>query len=1603
MRKRINKIVALAGVIAMTVSMFPYQTYISAKNTGDDGIKAMDTGGNIVDGWKTYTNNTKPSLQSITDASANKEKKFTHSEWMGTTYTDVDGNSVKAADVYAINRKEATSSSETYVSYDSVEHAISGAKDYAKADSSYVQFLTGETDDVKDWSLVVVQNQTESQKSAYKDFYSTDYTVNESDNWKSDLTLPSSWEHYGFDFAIYTNVTMPWQTKYDPNVGCPKCAVNYNPVGMYRKNFKVNKGLVDANGRINISFQGVESSYYVYVNGKEVGYSEDTYDAHSFDITDYLIKGADGKVSDTADNLLAVEVHKFCDGTWMEDQDMFYDGGICRDIYMYATPLIHLEDYFVQTDLDEDSDYKYADLKMTDVEVTNYSTSSIPADEYAIDVQLYNEDGTVFMNGYSIDIPEIKAGTNEKCGSVDVNDSSHAVDSPKLWSCEDPNLYSMVLTLYNKKTGAYIESLSQNLGFRELTFTSTQVDANGKRITNKKDYKNMLLNGKPFYLKGTNRHDTDPVTGKYVSHKVQMEDVKLMKQYNINAIRTSHYSNDEYLYYLCEKYGLYMMAETNIESHSLMYNGSGEALQKNFQNLVMDRTITHFKRIRNKTAVLMWSTGNENFYKSNADYANGMFYDLIMYFKNNDPTRPVHCESYGAECGTDMDSNMYPNIGTVQGKSRDVMPFVICEYDHAMGNAVGNMKEYWEAIRSSGNMLGAFVWDWVDQAQKLSLASLPSSYSIKDQSNNSVHGSVTVKNVYDVDANEAVSTRSVEGYTVLRNDSSMKQAVSGNGKKLTIEMMVYPNSSTGGQVFATDGDTGFAFKTNTSGQIEFFAHDASKSGDSAWNSVTATIPSDWEGKWHQVAVTYDGVSGSTVIFCDGKELGSGTANTVIDSTSNGIGIGYQEDTSRGFDGQISVARIYNKALTKEQIVAQKSTSPAIAANDSCVVAWIDYGQGLSNDSGVFDYYAQDSANENLYDNAGYFYGYGGDSGENPTDKSFCVNGLISPDRDVQPELNDVKYIYQNFWFNNTSEEQLANEKLEIYNESSFDNLNKYNLVYEVCEDDKCIGTETLSDVDIAPRDTQEIDIPYKKFLPASLKAGSSYHLNIYVKTKQATKGYIDRKEMTILEAGHDVSHEQFNIPDTQTNVNRTISTNNVKVVQDDSIISVTGDQFSFEINKSTGILQNYKYKNELLVSNGPTPNFWRAPLNNDKNYDAVWQGVGNSVFADSFDVNTNDQKQTVITANLLFSEADGVTWKMVYTVDGSGALTIANEFDPTGCTLSLTAKRLLRVGSEMVIPEGYENVNWFGRGPVETMTDRCFGEMVGAYSSTVGKLFYPYLDTQDTGTLTGLKWMTVTDPNKVTALAIASEGTFEGSALHFSDDDMTIAGHPYELTPIKNTILSVNYGSAGAGNSSCGPDTLDAYKLLTNKTYSYQYTLVPYTVKKCYGDLPKYVSDITRQYRESASDYAFAATYDDDYVEPVVPTPDVPVKTPSGTVNNTTVTPTTLPSPTMGIVAPKVSKPSKVKNLKAKYKAGKVLITWKKNSKAAGYSIERSLKKSKGYKVIKKLNKKTVVKYTDKRVKKNKIYYYRVRAFVKSAGKTVYSHYCKAVKIKIKK
>ena len=1229
-------------------------------------------------------------------------------------------------------------------------------------------------------------NYAEAQSAEDAGFMDADYVKDPADGWK-DITLPMSWTREGqdFDFSIYTNTQMPWQSKYDSNVSVPKAPTNYNPVGLYRKTFTVSDEMKADNRRVYISFQGVESAYYVYLNGKEVGYSEDSYSPHRFDITDYLIEG---------ENLLAVKVHKFCDGTWFEDQDMIYDGGIFRDVYLTSEPLVKIEDYVVVTDLDEN--YEDAVLSVT-ADVRNLSTKAQSG--WSIDVQAFDEAGNDILGGAVLPVDHVDS-EGMSTFAIDID-----VEKPELWSAEKPNLYALVLTLKDGE-GKVVEILTTQLGFREIEFTRTEVDGNYNVTTKKWDP--VTINGQRLLLKGANRHDTDPIYGKTIPQETMFEDVKLMKQYNLNAIRTSHYSNDEYLYWLCNKYGLYMMAETNMESHALNGNESGRAL---FYELGMDRTETTFKRLRNNPSIVIWSIGNEMAYTSSAGNSGGLFRDMIWYFKNNDPTRLVHSEGQNDKMGTDMGSNMYPSVGTVQGRAGEgKIPYVLCEYVHAMGNSVGNLKEYWDAIRSADNMLGAFIWDWVDQARAIDLSELGETYLIEEKTGvrGELYGEESDWN-HNAGEGSLNGGHSFGGYTLF-SDAKYNAALSGTGKSFTFETIVKPASTSQNSVLIAKGDTQAALKTKSSGSgLEFFVY-----SDGNWNAVSCNFPSDWVGNWHQVVGVYD--KGQLTIYVDGNQMATKTVTDAISTNSYKLGVGYDQQNNRKIDGEISIARIYTKALTVEEIKAQNSAAPAIGADDASVLLWMDYSTEVGEAQlAGWDYYSEEYAHQNLYkeEMEGKFFGYGGDWGDRPNDNSFCQNGVVSADRNPQPELYEVKFQYQNLWFS-ADIADLDAGKVKVYNENNFTNVSEYDLFWELLENGIVIESGKIESTDAAPLTEGTVKVPFT--MPKNPQAGNEYYLNISAGLKEATDW---------ADAGHELAWAQIKVPVEVAQAQRMISDKAVNVNETADAYEVTGENFSFNIRKADGILENYVYGGETLVEEGPAPNFWRGTVENDKSgFDGNWESAAANIQVEGISVEAEEETGLyVITANLVFPNAGNTKETIIYTINGDGQITIDMTVDATNSGMG----NFLRIGSLATLPAGFENVTWYGNGPVETFNDRKTHARQGVYENTVNGFFYPYEKVDDTGTLTDVVWMKIQNEDLENALLVVAEDYVEASTLHFTPDDLNAVTHPYQLTPREETILSVNFGSMGTGGATCGPATLSQYQFPSSVVYNWAFTLMP--------------------------------------------------------------------------------------------------------------------------------------------------------------------------------
>jgi len=476
-------------------------------------------------------------------------------------------------------------------------------------------------------------------------------------SWRT-IPVPSNWQLHGFDVPVYTNIIYPWpQDRSKP----PQVPYEWNPVGSYRRTFTVPPGW---NGRtVYLHFEGVDSAFYVWVNGVKVGYNEDSRTPAEFDITPHLKPGA---------NLLAVEVYRFGDGAFLEDQDMWRLSGIYRPVFLWSTAKRHVRDFEAKTDLD--ATYRDGVLRV-EAEVAN-------AEKCELRAELLDASGVAVG----------KAGA--PCAAK--TEMSIAMPGVKKWSADTPYLYQLLLTLRDA-SGASIEVIPQRVGFRKVEIRDAKVH----------------VNGVPIMVRGVNRHEHSPRTGHYVDEALMLEDVKLMKQFNVNSVRTSHYPNPPSWYDLCDRYGLYVMDEANIEIHHYG-NDKRNRLTNDpaWQPAMLDRVKRMVERDKNHASIVFWSMGNESGDGVNAEAA-------YKWTRERDPSRPFHNEGTTSNGGANADINsfMYPTPERMKkhAEERPGMPLILCEYTHAMGNSNGGLDAYWKLFYAGGNMQGAYVWDWVDQ------------------------------------------------------------------------------------------------------------------------------------------------------------------------------------------------------------------------------------------------------------------------------------------------------------------------------------------------------------------------------------------------------------------------------------------------------------------------------------------------------------------------------------------------------------------------------------------------------------------------------------------------------------------------------------------------------------------------------------------------------------------------------------------------------------------------------------------------------------------------------------------------------------------------
>jgi beta-galactosidase len=569
-----------------------------------------------------------------------------YNKYEGVAFTEKEPRDWENPGMLKQNREDPHS---TLISYNDEESALAADKstspNYISLNGIWKFHLTKSPDQRPYW------------------FFKNDYDTRDWDN----IEVPSNWEMKGYDVPIYVNITYPF--KKNP----PFIPHEYNPVGSYKRDFKIPSGW--RNKEVFLQFGAVASAFYVWVNEQLVGYSQDSKTPAEFDITKYLKKGK---------NTLAVEVYRWCDGSYLEDQDFWRMSGIQRTVFLHARPGTFINDFFAVGDLEN----KYRDgLLNLDVLLTERqgkeNAFSIEAKLFDNGQVLYSETKDVKLSDNKADIKFVKR-----------------LPEIKKWSAETPDLYSLVINLKDKD-GVILESVGSKIGFRKVEIKNSQ----------------LLVNGVAIRIKGVNMHEHDEINGHVISEDLVLKDIGLMKSNNINAMRTCHYPQQEFLYEMCDKYGLYLVDEADIESHGMGYDKDVTLADKpEWAAAHLDRMQRMVERDKNHPSVIIWSLGNEagdghNFL---ADY---------KWTKERDTTRPVQYEraeknTNTTERHTDIVCPMYSRIEDLEAYAKDDKndrPLIMCEYAHSMGNSTGNLQDYWNVIEKYPKLQGGLIWDWVDQ------------------------------------------------------------------------------------------------------------------------------------------------------------------------------------------------------------------------------------------------------------------------------------------------------------------------------------------------------------------------------------------------------------------------------------------------------------------------------------------------------------------------------------------------------------------------------------------------------------------------------------------------------------------------------------------------------------------------------------------------------------------------------------------------------------------------------------------------------------------------------------------------------------------------
>ena len=1126
-----------------------------------------------------------------------------------------------------------------------------------------------------------------------------------------EIQVPSNWEMQGYGDKLFRNVTAPF--KANP----PFVPREYNPTGAYRTTFNLP---ADWNGRqVFLRFEKVASASFVWVNGQEVGYNEGAQEPSEYDITPYLKAGK---------NTVAVLVTKYSDGYYLEGQDYWRLAGIFDDVWVFATPKTRLMDWQVITDLDDN--YQDADLRINAF-IKNYGDGT---DGLLVKAWLTDKQGKAVTEMAS-------ASTSVGAGVIGQTALNQHIVNPLKWTSETPNLYGLRMQLL--QNGKVVDEVNTRIGFKETKIIGDT----------------FFLNGVPLKVNAQNSHMQHPEMGHTMTEDIIRKDFEILKQFNFNAVRTSHYPPVNKYLELADEYGLFIIDETGDEAHATEQISRDSTYLEMYQERVRQMVL----RDRNHPCVLFWSAGNESGegHLIGEVIKEGRKYDDTRYwmYGGNAYSHPAE-EIIGPRYPTPEELDLQVGLHG-DGDNR---PSFMDEYLSVAGNGGGGLDDFWRVIYNHPRTMGGAIWDFVSTGLTEPVRAL------KDSS--PYHTPAHLMGNAKLVKGKTGSVLDLNGHDqwveVYRNEN-----VEINSDQLTLTMQVYPRkliSSCGS--FITKGSKQLGIQQEGKDKITFYIY------TNKLYKATGTLPENWENHWHDIYAVYDGQQMRLLI--DGQEIATKEANGRIRNLPMPINIGRNEEIHGQetnvyiCDAQIDKVGVFSQALKPEELSAEKA------------VLWLDFEE--ESQQGTF-----------------FSYGIGA-----------RTYGSIWPDRKPQPEMWQMKKTVQPLSF--TLLDATAGE-VEVWNRNHFLAASHYDNVWQIeAADGKVLASGVLS-INTKPLSKEVVKVPYS--LPL-FEEGKEYFLRISSRLKQdelwAKKGFEvswDQLPLNVPSMWVTTGERQGSISLIQDAQSITITGSNFSFgfTADGQLNSIRQD--GRELLKSPLQLNVWRAP---LANEQDSWNAWRSLPANLRNsiygrllatvyYEAgldqlnriplhveAYQADGKAYVKVRDFVQFGAMQLAQQDTYIMGTQYNGYEETYLYVIKADGTMSIEHELTPEG---NMPAW-LPRIGLTLTLDNSLQAVDYYGRGPQENYPDRKSGYAIGQYHNTVDGMFEPYLIPQDNGLRTDNRMMKLTD-NQGRGIEVTMDNLFNFNVSNYSTENLTKSVYQYQLQKQDGVTLNLDYATSGVG------------------------------------------------------------------------------------------------------------------------------------------------------------------------------------------------------------